>query len=57
MVAAVTEAVSAPPTPYVPAVAADHVPKCVIAVVPAVENVSEEELVFAPDAAAFHVHA
>jgi hypothetical protein len=57
IVAAVTEAVSAPPIPYVPAVDADHVPKCVIAVAPVVENVNEDEFVLAPDEAAFHEHA
>ena len=57
IVTAVTDDVSAPPMPKVPAVTADHVPKCVLAVAPVVENVSAVELVFDPDAAAFQVQA
>lgn len=54
---AVTEDVNAPPIPYVPAVEAENVPKYVAAVVPGVENVSDEEFVLLPALAAFHEHA
>lgn len=59
MVLAVTEAVSVCPTPNVPPEVpdAEFVPECVTAVVPAVENVSDEEFVFDPPDAAFHEHA
>lgn len=57
IVTAVTDDVSAPPIPYVPAVDAENVPKCVAAVVPGVVNVSAEEFVLDPPEAAFHEHA
>lgn len=57
--AAVTDAANAPPMPYVPPDVpdAEFVPKCVTAVVPAVENVNADEFVFDPPDAAFHEHA
>jgi hypothetical protein len=57
MVVAVTDAASAPPMPYVPAVEAENVPKCVTATVPAVENVRAELFVLDDPEAAFHEHA
>jgi hypothetical protein len=57
IVTAVTLAVSAPPMPYVPAVDAENVPKCVAAVVPGVVKDSADEFVFDPPDAAFHEHA
>jgi predicted secreted protein len=59
MLAAVTLDPSAAPMLNVPApyVAEFHVPMCVTATDPAVENVRAVEFVFALDAAAFHEHA
>ena len=59
MDAAVTDDVNAPPIPYVPPEVPDAelVPKCVTAVVPAVEYVSADEFVFEDPDAAFHEHA
>jgi hypothetical protein len=54
MVVAVTEDVSAPPMPNVPALEADHVPKWLLAVAPEVVNVGEPEFVLVPPEAAFH---
>jgi hypothetical protein len=57
IVTAVTDAVSAPPMPYVPDVDAENVPKYVAAVVPGVVNDAVPEFVLEPDDAAFHVIA
>lgn len=57
IVTAVTDEVSAPPMPNVPAETADQVPKWVLAVEPDVVNVAVPELVLLPEEAAFQVMA